>query len=1068
MKQTICRRNLKIIFGPVLLSACLFNLPVAVADTDPAAVEVENILRSAFDKATDLYRDGRLNNDTNLLHRALQQLDAALAQEPENVQMLRLKGSIQRDLVDLGGALDTYAKLLEINPDDKLAQHFLKMMESQINEPTVEAPDDAADIAELTAEGKLEEADSLLNTRLMDDPDNLELLLERGRIQRKQRNHLAAIETYNRVLKLKPDEQLAAALQSLVLLEASRTANADDKVTLLSQALKLSDQAPIIVDAFLNAAVATGKHKKITGLYEKISDRPHELNHNQLLQIAASYSAQGKHADAVPLFDQVLKQKPDHSDAATGLVNALASAGKTDQAVARITTLLKKQPNNPDLLYLQALYNYEKGNDLVALRLAKRVNALKKDHAKALLLRIKILEELGCFSVALELADTAGDAVEKAQRKRLKSKMADLRREWDAADSAVQEGAPDAGDMQLSRDTAADPGDRVFGLAYYDVPRTEDGKDGSVTLKKMIRQLEYLKGHGYRFVSLSDITSARMNKSKLPNKPALLTYEGAYYSFNAHVLPVLDEYGAPALLGVPTALVQSGAAPGDHPALMTWELIRRASRHRLVTLASRTHALEKYIQANPQGKLAIASVTRQHDAQSGQYESEEDYIDRIIGDLRESAKLIETHTGLVVDSVVWPEGAYNRVSHAVACDLNLTAHLGLSDALSPSKGDLGVISRNQASRATGFENLAKIIHDKLHPVIEVPGDSTSTLINLDDIAGETADQTREALEAYLAGLDFDASTSFHVKAYSDPDNDGNVESVYFPNRVLPVKQDILSHVTSVLSSKGHPVYVTMPTLSVMLPAGEYNPNFYVSEYRYGRTGQMCLWFQRLSPFSIKAADAMARIYSDLAAHVQFDGLLFENDGYLTDAEDYSPDAQSVYWWDLGLKERNSLRVEDADKSAWADIKTRQIDEFITNLRNAVSKYRLDASFERGLFARALSTPNSQTWLAQNYASALEKYDRVVISVTPETYGVEETREWLKSLVKSAQTYPRALNKTIFQIENYSLEQDLEIQTGEWMDRSEFLRQEGARHLLQPDSRPETVAANENENEEQQD
>ena len=56
-----------------------------------------------------------------------------------------------------------------------------------------------------------------------------------------------------------------------------------------------------------------------------------------------------------------------------------------------------------------------------------------------------------------------------------------------------------------------------------------------------------------------------------------------------------------------------------------------------------------------------------------------------------------------------------------------------------------------------------------------------------------------------------------LQAFADPDGTGTIRSVYFPNKVLPVRANIFSHAVHQIIIRDMKVYAWMPTLSIELP-----------------------------------------------------------------------------------------------------------------------------------------------------------------------------------------------------------------------------------------------------------
>lgn len=126
-----------------------------------------------------------------------------------------------------------------------------------------------------------------------------------------------------------------------------------------------------------------------------------------------------------------------------------------------------------------------------------------------------------------------------------------------------------------------------------------------------------------------------------------------------------------------------------------------------------------------------------------------------------------------------------------------------------------------------------------------------------------------------------------LQAFSDPQGDGTVKSLYFPNRWLPMRADLFNFVSWQLQTRGNvKVYAWMPVLAFDLASDlprvqRWDP----------QTGKALLARQpyvRLSPWDPRVRQQITDIYEDLARHASFSGILFHDDAVLTDFEDVSP------------------------------------------------------------------------------------------------------------------------------------------------------------------------------------
>jgi peptidoglycan/xylan/chitin deacetylase (PgdA/CDA1 family) len=199
-------------------------------------------------------------------------------------------------------------------------------------------------------------------------------------------------------------------------------------------------------------------------------------------------------------------------------------------------------------------------------------------------------------------------------------------------------------------------------LAYHDIVAGAPTDDYAVSATLFREQMRYLKRNGYQPLSLRQLKAVAAGTAGLPEKPILLTFDDGLRSFQKIVLPILNEFRFPAVLSVVTGWVDGRDVPMNYRGqLLSWEELRALSHVPLVEILSHTDDLHHGIQANPQGNLAPAGVTRRFDAASHGYESEQVFRQRIHGDLARSVRRLRTEIGTVPQGVTWPYGYYDQV-----------------------------------------------------------------------------------------------------------------------------------------------------------------------------------------------------------------------------------------------------------------------------------------------------------------------------------------------------------------------------------------------------------------------
>ncbi|MFI8745887.1 poly-beta-1,6-N-acetyl-D-glucosamine N-deacetylase PgaB [Pseudomonas sp. NPDC077186] len=564
------------------------------------------------------------------------------------------------------------------------------------------------------------------------------------------------------------------------------------------------------------------------------------------------------------------------------------------------------------------------------------------------------------------------------------------------------------------------PQGRVLALAYHDVEDGEaDQRFMSVRTANLIEQLAWLKASGFQAVSVDQLLAARQGGPALPDKPLLLSFDDGYVSFYERVLPILRAYGWPAVLA-PVGVwldtpaerpVDFGGEPVARERFLGWQQIGEIAASGLVEIAAHTDALHYGAQANPQGNLQPAAATRLYDPLSRRYENDAEHDARIARDVERISAKIQAASGRAPRVWVWPYGEASGSALRIVGDngyeLALTLENGLGDFASLQQGPRMLLSGDPDTSNLALA-VSRVEEQKLMRVAHV---------DLDYVY----DPDPQQMDANLGKLvqriaDLRISTVF-LQAYADPEGDGLVRSLYFPNRHLPVRADLFNRVAWQLRTRAKvEVYAWMPVLSFDLDPALPRVQRWsadaapvVDEVQY----------RRLSPFDPEVRRQIGEIYEDLARHASFAGVLYHDDALLSDFEDAGPAALAAYRGaglpgDIAL-----LRADEDSLQRWTRFKSRYLIDFTAELTAKVRAIRgPQVKTARNLYAQPVINPYSETWFAQNLDDFLASYDWTAPMAMPFMEGVEaqQAEAWLDQLVQQIARRPGALQRTVFELQ----------------------------------------------------
>lgn len=559
-------------------------------------------------------------------------------------------------------------------------------------------------------------------------------------------------------------------------------------------------------------------------------------------------------------------------------------------------------------------------------------------------------------------------------------------------------------------------------LCYHDVldagqaPISADALE--VNTRELVTQFAWLREHGYTVISLDDVLAAKEGKKSLPEKAVMLTFDDGYQSFYERVFPLLQLFEYPATLAVVTRWLETPTSDavlyGDTAVkrgrFLSWPQIKEMADSGLVEVASHSHDLHRGVQGNPQGNLQPAATTRIYDAANARYESDDEYRSRIEDDLRRSSDIIESRIGTRPRALVWPFGAYSLESVDIARSIGLGYTFNLEDGHNLA-GNVHAIRRHLVAEGANVADLAWILRK---PVSSSP--MRVAHVDLDYVYDDDPAAQKRNLDALLDRIKALRINTVFLQAYADPDGDGTADSVYFPNRHLPVRADLFNRVAWQLRTRaGVVVYAWMPTLAFALKPEHplYNAVVRADTSASGAKES----YRRLSPFHSEVVSFVGDIYADLARHADFAGLLFHDDAYLSDYEDASEWARLHYVGDWKLpSDVNSIRNDPELAQAWMRKKTNLLAEFTHTLAERVRYYRPAIKTARNLYAQVVINPAAQEWFAQSFEDALNSYDFVAVMAMPYMENAEDPQRWLSRLVERVSTVPGAMARTVFELQ----------------------------------------------------
>ena len=553
--------------------------------------------------------------------------------------------------------------------------------------------------------------------------------------------------------------------------------------------------------------------------------------------------------------------------------------------------------------------------------------------------------------------------------------------------------------------------DRYGVLAYHSVvdeSAAENQKQyfpQTISAQMLIKHFNWLKENGYNVISWQQVIDAENGKGTLPDNAVLLSFDDGYETMYNVVFPLLKAYNYPAVFAPVTGWLDTPANQKiayadkmlDRSVFATWAQVKEMEQSGLVEVASHTHNLHNGINANPSGGQLPAVIAPEY--KNGKYETEDAYKNRLKSDFAHTVQTLVNHIGKKPRVMVWPYGQFNDVAVQIARQAGMPHYFSLGEKIVNKVGDkhIGRLLLNAETDLNTVKNYLDGIDEskQIQRVLHV---------DLDYVYDADKAQQAKNLDKLIDRIYRYGVTTVYLQAFSDPDGDGVADALYFPNKYLPVRDDIFGRIAWQLQTRaGVQVYAWMPVLAFDLRKGVKEAE-YVIDSRTGKTSTKA--YLRLSPYNKQNVEIIKSIYNDLSFYAKFNGILFHDDAFLTDFEGAEGDhAEGMV-------------------SPQAKQKTQDLIQLTHQLTDALKPYFLRGSYSlktaRNLYASVITNPNAEEWLAQNLKTLTDNYDTTAIMAMPymeneQPISQEEAYQWFASLIENVKAQA-PLDKVLFEFQ----------------------------------------------------
>ncbi len=328
-----------------------------------------------------------------------------------------------------------------------------------------------------------------------------------------------------------------------------------------------------------------------------------------------------------------------------------------------------------------------------------------------------------------------------------------------------------------------------------DVLKNGDRDPYAISTQNLVQFFEWLKRSDWHPVSLKQILQARQQGQPLPKNAILISFDDGALSHYSRVFPLAKQYKIPVVFALVTSWM-NGNTKAIYEAYgqgnqMTWAQVREMHQSGWVEFASHSHNLHQGVLANPQNNQQPAAITRQYLAALKRYETQDEYEQRIIQDLKQSKAILTKEVGEVPLAMVWPYGATNVETEHLAQKAGFALSFSLgADAVNQVKD--GTFQRGLAVNNPSAEDLFEQMMDAIQyrdfiryePIRALSFDLAEFSSNY-----QLADQQLGKILDLTSAL---KSNALILNVVGDQNQDGIYDHAYFPNTALSMSKDVMN------------------------------------------------------------------------------------------------------------------------------------------------------------------------------------------------------------------------------------------------------------------------------------
>jgi tetratricopeptide (TPR) repeat protein len=319
-----------ILFSAVVLFAATTLLAQPERKSRPAPKPVPAEAQDKSKEAAELFDAAQNAHQAGDLVKAVELYGKALAFDPELWQAEYQRGSAYFSLGKLAEAKASMTRVTGL-----LAQYPAS---DQVKQISARVQTTLGEIA--LAEAKPDEAEKAFRRALEINTQNARAHSGLAEVMLATNKHADAVAEAKAAIAAGDDRTATLALLGVAL---TATGKFDEALPALNEALKRDPKNALALG--YRAEVLIAKNKPGEAAADLRAALAVEPKLQTKLRLAALEAQTKRFNEAIPLFQEVLKEDPNNADARVGLTGALIESGQATDAAAQLEQLIKAEPN---------------------------------------------------------------------------------------------------------------------------------------------------------------------------------------------------------------------------------------------------------------------------------------------------------------------------------------------------------------------------------------------------------------------------------------------------------------------------------------------------------------------------------------------------------------------------------------------------------------------------------------------------------------------------------------------------------------------------------------------------